>query len=550
MQQLLTKQEEFSAEKGIKRSLFVKTVPLLLLGVLLVTAFASIFVFADQYGITIDEPNEDAYGQLVLNWYTSLGKDTSFMAYHPSSSIQKHGAIFDVIIAEAQRVFGQPWHTRAVVNGLAAFVGVVAIALCGLELGGWWAALLAALSLWLYPRFFGAMFNNSKDIPFTSVTILILWAVLIFVRQWEMKRKYLINSVLVGFLIGLADAVRIVALFWYVILGLLVVGWWIHYGQRLVKEKQVMANLHKQVVATVIIAVVSLITIIALWPYVALSPVHNLFDAYMTMRNYPWSEAVPFAGRIYHAYNLPRYYSPGWLVVGSPPVVVIFVVIGGLFACITLIKSKFMDTKIVLICLALMLPLGALVFLRSTLYDGMRQFLFLVPPLILLGVYGFMSLFTFLGRRRQTIAVVGLVLLALGAQVQVIHDLVALHPYEYMYFSPLVGGVPGATGKYDMDYWGVCNKLSAEWLASNYTKYTYHPSPTVFAPYTDELVTPYLPDVFQPVGDKDNPDFYISITRFGMDHSFPSYKIIHTESVQGYLACVVKVKPLSSSAIP
>ena len=91
MQQLLTKQEEFSAEKGIKRSLFVKTVPLLLLGVLLVTAFASIFVFADQYGITIDEPNEDAYGQLVLNWYTSLGKDTSFMAYHPSQVYKSMG---------------------------------------------------------------------------------------------------------------------------------------------------------------------------------------------------------------------------------------------------------------------------------------------------------------------------------------------------------------------------------------------------------------------------------------------------------------------------
>src|SRR5438552_15565907 len=75
-----------------------------------------------------------------------------------------------------------------------------------------------------------------------------------------------------------------------------------------------------------------------------------------------------------------------------------------------------------------------------------------------------MSLFPFLVRRRQTIAVVGLVVLALCAQVQVIHDMVAVRPYEYMYFSPLVGGVPGATGKYDMDYWGVCNKLSAEWL--------------------------------------------------------------------------------------
>src|SRR6266566_818682 len=400
--------------KSVKQHAFSHILPICLLVVLLGIALVTVFMQADQFGITIDEPLQDQYGRSTLAWYESMGRDTSFLTSYPASDFQpQHGSAFETLVAAAQQIFDHQWYTRAVVTGLAGVVGVVAIALCGLELGGWWAALLAALSLWLYPRFFGAMFNNSKDIPFTSVTILILWAVLIFVRQWEMKRKYLINSVLVGFLIGLADAVRIVALFWYVILGLLVVGWWIHYGQRLVKEKQVMANLRKQVVAAVIIAVVSLITIIALWPYVALNPVRNLFDAYMTMRNYPWSEAVPFAGRIYHAYNLPRYYSPGWLVVGSPPAVVIFAAIGGLFACFILIKSKFMDTKIVLICLALMLPLGALVYLRSTLYDGMRQFLFLVPPLILLGVYGFMSLFTFLARRRQTIAVVGLVLLAL-----------------------------------------------------------------------------------------------------------------------------------------
>jgi hypothetical protein len=238
------------------------------------------------------------------------------------------------------------------------------------------------------------------------------------------------------------------------------------------------------------------------------------------------------------------------LIVGSPPAAVIFAAIGGLFACVTLIKSKIIDTKIVLICLALMLPLGALVYLRATLYDGMRQFLFLVPPLLLLGVYGLMSLCTFLVRRRQMIAAVGLVVLALGAQFQVIYDMVALHPYEYMYFSPLVGGVPGATGKYDLDYWGVCEKPSAEWLAGNYTKYTDHPSPTVSTPYAFEMVTPYLPGVFQTVDPRNHPDFYISLTRLGKDHKLPSYKIIHTEIVQGYLACVVKVKPSFSSAIP
>jgi hypothetical protein len=178
--------------------------------------------------------------------------------------------------------------------------------------------------------------------------------------------------------------------------------------------------------------------------------------------------------------------------------------------------------------------------LHATLYDGLRHFLFLAPPLILLAVYGFMGLFAYLVRKKQTIAVIGLVLVVLLAQLQVIGDMNALHPYEYMYFSPLVGGVPGANGQYDMDYWGICNKPAAEWLARNYKKYTHDTSPTITAPFMGQ-VTPYLPTVFKSGGSK--PDFYISTTRFGLDKQFPLYKTIHTEVVQGYVACVIKAKP-------
>jgi hypothetical protein len=30
---------------------------------------------------------------------------------------------------------------------------------------------------------------------------------------------------------------------------------------------------------------------------------------------------------------------------------------------------------------------------------------------------------------------------------------VQLHPYQYLYYSPLVGGLPGASGRYVTDYW-------------------------------------------------------------------------------------------------
>ncbi len=203
-------------ESKIRQKSVAKILPVSLLVLLFAVALVTVFVQADSYGITLDEPNLDSYGRLALAWYQTLGRDQSSTHYHGSRYRLEHGAIFDVIVALAQQTFGQTWHTRAVVTGLAAVVGVLAIALCGFELGGWWAAFLAALGLWLYPCFFGAIFNNPKDIPFTSATALVLWAVLLLVRKWEMQWRDLIkNTILVGFLIGFATSIRIVAIFWY-----------------------------------------------------------------------------------------------------------------------------------------------------------------------------------------------------------------------------------------------------------------------------------------------------------------------------------------------
>ncbi len=518
--------------------------PFSLLALLLASACVSVFVHADSYGITVDEPLQDAYGRSVLAWYQTLGHDQRFMYEAKGSHMPEHGAIFEVIVALAQQTFGHPWHTRAVVTGLAGVVGVLAMALCGYELGGWWAALLAAWGLWLYPRFFGAIFNNSKDIPFTSATALVMWAMLLLVRQWEMNVGYLIrNSVLVGFLIGFAIAIRITALFWYPVLLLLLVGWWICDGWRAWQECRIVKNLAKQACAILLIVAVSCVTIMALWPYIALNPWHNFYHSYLINSQYPFRGAVLFAGHWYPDGRVPQSYVPIWLVIGSPPAVVILAAIGSLGLCLKLLKGKAIQRSMVVIALALLFPCGLLIALHPTFYDGMRQFLFLVPALILLAIDGLISLTRSLAHKKQTLAVIGLVLVVLAAQVQVIKDMQALYPYEYMYFSPFIGGVPGASRLYEMDYWGVCNKPAAQWLAQNYRQYTPRPFPTVMGSYRDQQVTPYLPDVFKI--DHRHPDFYFSVTRFGLENHFPSYKIIHTEGLQGYVACVIKLKPPS-----
>jgi hypothetical protein len=40
----------------------------------------------------------------------------------------------------------------------------------------------------------------------------------------------------------------------------------------------------------------------------------------------------------------------------------------------------------------------------------------------------------------------------------------ALHPYEYIYYNNLVGGVEGAFREYELDYWETSNKEAMEYL--------------------------------------------------------------------------------------
>src|SRR5207237_9010261 len=141
--------------KSVKQHAFSHILPVCLLVVFLGIALVTVFMQADQYGITIDEPLQDQYGRSTLAWYESMGRDTSFLTSYPASDFQpQHGSAFETLVAAAQQIFDHQWYTRAGVSGLAGVVGVVAIALCGVELGWWWMALLAAFSLRRYPPVF------------------------------------------------------------------------------------------------------------------------------------------------------------------------------------------------------------------------------------------------------------------------------------------------------------------------------------------------------------------------------------------------------------
>ncbi len=89
---------------------------------------------------------------------------------------------------------------------------------------------------------------------------------------------------------------------------------------------------------------------------------------------------------------------------------------------------------------------------RGPAFTGLRHFLYIVPVFAVLAGIGFDWLLRELQARSRALAAGAVIVLA-ALIVWNVTTLVRLHPYEYVFFNPLVGGIEGVARLYDMDYW-------------------------------------------------------------------------------------------------
>ena len=97
-------------------------------------------------------------------------------------------------------------------------------------------------------------------------------------------------------------------------------------------------------------------------------------------------------------------------------------------------------------------PVVYVVARHSTLYDGVRHLLFIVPPLVVLAAVGWVSAIAATAGAWR--AAVALLLMAGLAEPLVFQ--VQNHPNQVAYLQPLVGGPRAAYMRFEMDYWGNC----------------------------------------------------------------------------------------------
>jgi hypothetical protein len=106
------------------------------------------------------------------------------------------------------------------------------------------------------------------------------------------------------------------------------------------------------------------------------------------------------------------------------------------------------------VILAALLPVVVTVIARPAMYNGIRHFVFLMPPFAVLG--GLAT--AWIAQRLRLLSPIatgaGVAVLLAGFASPIV-DMVRLHPYEYTDFNHIAGGVPGARPRYMIDYWGL-----------------------------------------------------------------------------------------------
>jgi hypothetical protein len=112
----------------------------------------------------------------------------------------------------------------------------------------------------------------------------------------------------------------------------------------------------------------------------------------------------------------------------------------------------------------------------------------------------------------------------------VVFHLIALHPYEYVYFNEAQGGLSGAYGKFEIEYMGTSAKEAVEWISKN--------APTdprrsigIKTLQEDFQVLPYLTPGFHLAEGKETGDFLLTLPYSGR-HRFNNI-IVHSISREG-----------------
>jgi Dolichyl-phosphate-mannose-protein mannosyltransferase len=477
--------------------------------VLLLTA-AYMSVAIPDMGMSWDEHPQRSYGMWTLDWYASRNP-SSLALTDQWWGMPYYGAFFDVIGGLLELVLGSANHIvlRHYLTAVFGVVGILYASRTAKALAGPTAGFFAALLLATSPRWTGHSMFNPKDIPFAGMHAAAIFYLVRIAQSlpwrwraeagsrecatgyeaasrspvlWSLWAKF-------GLFAGLALGVRIGGLLPLCYLAALLGLWVMVVTWRSDDVRPLLAVGSRFTGGAVLSVLIAYAVGCAFWPKLLQDPIGHTRAALAVASNFPWDWPVLFQGALVPASQLPRSYLLTWFAITMPVTVA-----AGLFAALLFVRETCAASPFpsrmawLVVLLATLFPPSYAIYTHAIVYDGMRQFLFLLPSICVFAGTGWMRIIDAAAKGgARTVALGALGLLALEPAAW----LVRAHPWQYVYFSPLVGGLRGASWRYETDYWGLSLRQAVEWIRAHRTEFSDGP---VFIDTNGpwRLVTPFL----------------------------------------------------------
>jgi hypothetical protein len=518
-----------------------------LLAVIALLALAGVIGLATvaDYGIGVDEFNADEYGPKSLAWYASGFQDRSSFD-SVEETLWFYGPWFHIVTALLQSVgFAEHWITRHALTFLLGLAAVAALLPMARRTVGRWAGLVAIGLCLTTGYFYGSIFFTAIDVPFTFAMTWGTLAIIVMagriVPSWP-------ATVATGLLTGLAMATRSSGLIThaYLIGAMTLCGVEAIVGTGGGAASGLLLRIGGRTMSAMLIA---WLTAIALWPWLQIgNPFAQFKQAFVYFANYPTSWEFPHWGANVRTDDLPWSYVPAQLAARLPEGFLLLLAVGllsGIATAFFIMRAGYggllgrplnglkaaalvvaRSRQALIVWAAATVPIAVIIFQHSTLYDGIRHTLFLIPMLALIAGFGFLRLLPLLRRFPVVAAAVG------GAYVGYASVTFALlHPLEYVAFNVLAGGVQGAYGRFDLDYWSLAAQPALRRLESRLDREApgtfaqNPPSIMICIGYREGLVSPMFRRPWRLAVQPAKADFIIETERWRCAENLPVFLI-------------------------
>ena len=432
----------------------------LALAVLAVVAVIAGLTFRD-YGLGWDDYTHAEYADLLLKMFGSGFTDTGALSF---ANLYMYGGGFDMAAALLHKILPLGvFETRRLLGAIVGLIGLGMTWRLARRVGGPVAGLAALVLLALCPTFYGHMFMNPKDAPFAVAMVVLMLGLVRLAQEYPAPSPHTV--LIIGLGAGLSVGSRILGglALVYAAIGFLPI-WMSEYRVHGLRE----ALRRLGHVAYVLLPglLLGYLVMGLIWPWSIIDPA-NPFRALTYFSHFfekPWKEL--FDGAIVSVPDMPWSYLPTLFALQLPEVLLALLSAGIVATFASLVRAKVdprRKTILLMLTLAATLPLVIAMVKRPALYNGIRHFIFVIPPMAVLAGIAFAAIFDWLKQHGGRTQAAFAALFVFGLTLP-FTEMVRLHPYQYTHFNHIAGTVRGADDRYMLDYWGLALKQASEGL--------------------------------------------------------------------------------------